>query len=173
MNWVLNYSTRSSKDDTKFWGSWWSQFWAMSVSVLGKTRHRIASLTFWSIILLRYDAMWMIGFPIPSNTGSGGSLNLVGISVSSILLTKGSDTSMTCSSFFLGLVLAFYITSSTFRVSCVSCKVRMLVLDDSPSLSFRTFLRPLDSLDLLVLDLLGVVVVSWFLMFSSWFNAFS
>ena len=86
-------------------------------------------------------------------------MNLVGTSVSNISLTKGSDASMTRSSSFLVLVLAFCITSSTFRVSCVSCKVGMLVLDDSRSLSFRTFLRPPDLLDLLVLDLLGAVVV--------------
>ena len=94
-------------------------------------------------------------------------MNLVGTSVFNILLTKGSDASMTRSSSFLGLVLAFCITSSTFRVSWVSYKVGMLVLDNSPSLSFRTFLRPPDPSDLLVLDLLGVVVVSRFLTFSS------
>ena len=145
----------------------------MSVRVLEKTRHKTASLAFWSIILLRYDAIWIIEFPVPSNTGSGGSLNLVGIFVSNISLTKGNDASITRSSSFLGLILTFCIASLIFQVRWVSCKVGMLVLDDSPSLSFYTFRRPLDLSDLLVLDLLGAAEVSWFLMFSSWFSASS
>ena len=158
-NRVLNYSARSSKDDTEFWGSWWSHLWAISFSVLGKTRDKVASLIFWSIILSQNDAIWMIGSPIPSNTGSWGSLNLVGISVSNILLTKGNDASMMHSSSFLGLVLAFCITSSTYRVSCASCKAGILVLDDSPSLSFRTSLCPPDPH--------GMAAASWLPVFSS------
>ena len=94
-------------------------------------------------------------------------MNLVGISVSNISLTKGNDASITRSSSFLGLVLAFCNASSIFRVNCVSCKVGMLVLDDSSSLSFYTFRCLLDLPDLLVLDLLGAAEVSWFLMVSS------
>ena len=94
-------------------------------------------------------------------------MNLVGISVSDISLTKSNYASIMRFSSFLGLVLTFCNASSIFRVNCVSCEVGMLVLDDSPSLSFCTFRRLLDLPDLLVLDLLGAAEVSWFLMVSS------
>ena len=116
MNRVLNCSINSSKVDIEFFGNLWNHLWAVFVRVVGKTRHMIASLTFYNIIFVWNIETCATGSPVPSYWSRGGSLNFVGIKVAIMLWTNEVLPSNMHSSISSGPVRALCNASRNCRL---------------------------------------------------------